>query len=111
MFSFCSFRVDVDYHLGNCDVEQTKDMFCNFYPSSNQDEVNRLLQIFKQSSNKSYEEDPISPSEFQRHLFRFSTSASDALKNINLLKAYLHLPTDEKIDNLLMSGSEYSDEE
>ena len=99
--------MDADYYLGNCDVEQLEDMFCNFFPSAHQDGVNKLLHIFKQCSNKSYEEDPISPSEFQRHLFRFSTSASDALKNINLLKTYLHFSTD---DNIILSDSEYSDE-
>ena len=98
-------RVDVDYYLGNCEVQQIKDMFANFFPLATMDEINKLQQIFDQRSIKSYEEDPVSPSEFQRHLFRFSTSVSDALKNVNLLKDYLYFVSD---DHFTFSDSDSS---
>jgi hypothetical protein len=97
--------VDVDYYLGNCEVKQIKQMFCNFFPCATINEINKLLEIFNQHSIKSYEEDPISPSEFQKHLFRFSTSASDALKNVNFLKDYLHFLSE---DSFTLSDSDGS---
>ena len=86
--------MDVEYYLGNCNGTQIKDMFCNFFPCAKKNEINKMMHICDRNSNQKIKEDPISPAEFHRYLFRFSKSPSDALNNVNLLRDYLEFVAD-----------------
>ena len=82
-------RIDAQYSFGTLDKAQILDMFCNFYPSADPDEVTNLTKILDNCSSKIGGDDDLQFSEFQRHFLRYSKSSKDALMNFHLVRDYL----------------------
>jgi chaperone BCS1 len=82
-------RVDREFYLDNCNTTQTKDIFSNFFPHANREEVNKMGQIFESIQA------PISPAQLQGYLMRYKKSSSDALENVQVLKDSVELADED----------------
>ena len=82
-------RIDAQYSFGTLDKAQILDMFCNFFPSADPDEVTQLTKILDNCSSEIGGADDLQSSEFQRHFLRYSKSSKDALMNLHLVRDYL----------------------
>ena len=56
--------------MDNCNASQFKDMFCNFFPSANKEEVNGIEKAYGGINNQ------ISPAQFQGFMLRFKIKGS-----------------------------------
>ena len=64
-------------------------MFENFFPDAGFDQRNWLAEMLERKAKLIEEEDPITPIELQRHLLQFSSSATNAIENMHILREYL----------------------
>ena len=76
------YRVDKEFFLGNLDSNQAKQMFENFYPSSSESTLRKMLLKFD-GINKN---NPVSPAAFENYLSRCESGDNEAIVKLDDLE-------------------------
>ena len=79
-------RIDAQYSFGTLDKAHILDMFRNFFPSADPDEVTQLTESLDNCSSKIGGDDDLQSSQ----------SSKDALMNLHLVRDYLIIETQDK---------------
>ena len=79
--------------MGNCDGDQAKKMFSNFFPMASK----QLIHKMQTNIENIKEDNPLSPAALENFLSRFKYDANEAVDNFNILEE--SLVTDTFVNN------------
>ena len=87
--------MDKEFYLGNCNGDQAKRLFSNFFPAATEEHLEKMEKLFEKIKIKS----EVSPAAFENYLSRFENDGQEAVDKMDDLERNVDSESASKMEN------------
>ena len=87
--------MDKEFYLGNCNIDQAKRLYLNFFPTMADDNVEKMGQLFQKIKIKN----DVSPAALENYLSRFENNGQEAIEKMDDLERNVDSDTANQLED------------